>query len=81
MGGKLKAWTEDSVVPLSVGLLLMLLFAAMWTGARSETVEAHTKAIVEIKADQAEYMKTVQAIDSRLSRIEGAVGVKSSRRE
>lgn len=69
--------TLSEKTPVTVGLVITAIGGVFWLSMVFAQGQENAKAIAEIKAEKAEYSKTVNDINQRLSRIEGAVGVKN----
>lgn len=70
---KLKKISEDTLIPLS--FIVVLSGGVFWITSMYSEVKANTQSIQELKETNEAYIRTVQSIDSRLSRIEGKLGV------
>ena len=66
--------TENTLNPVS--LIVILLGGVVWLTIMYAQGNANAKAIEQLSQRQDEYTKTVLTIDTRLSHIEGALGVK-----
>ena len=66
--------TENTLIPVS--LIVILLGGVVWLTIMYAQGNANAKAIEQLSQRQDEYTKTVLTIDTRLSHIEGALGVK-----
>ena len=73
----MKTITEQTLLPLSlVGVLIggVFWFSNLWAISKQNSEE-----IKEIKSKQEEYVQNMYQVNQRLSRIEGALGVKNGR--
>lgn len=66
----------DTVVPL--GFIGVAITVGLWMGALDASTKSNTSEISELKRSQKEYVETVEKIDRRLSRIEGALEISTS---
>jgi hypothetical protein len=66
--------TPDTLFPISLIIVIMSGVAGL-TNIYAQTAE-NTKAIVELNHKQDEYNKNLLEVSIRLSRIEGALGVR-----
>jgi hypothetical protein len=66
--------TESTLVPIS--LVLVLIGATAWASAIHTDVVRAGESIKQLEGKQDEYIRTIQKIDERLSRIEGQLGLK-----
>ena len=73
MPEKLKKLSEDTLIPVS--FMVVLAGGIFWLSSMYSEVKANTTSVDELKKTNEAYMKTVQSIDTRLSRIEGKLGV------
>lgn len=64
---------------ISIGLVLSFIGGVLWLSEMHAETIANAKALQEISEQQTEYNHNIIEINTRLSRIEGALGVKHGR--
>lgn len=78
MKERVMAITKDYAIHISLGALLAFGGAVWWMSATYATIRINEKNITEIKSTVVTELKS---INTRLSRIEGALGVKKPENE
>lgn len=71
--------SEDT--KFTLGAVAIIVSAILWLSQLSNSVQAVNKTVMEIQVDRAEYLQNVQAINQRLSTVEGYIkGMRDSKR-
>jgi uncharacterized membrane protein YukC len=64
---------------ISVGLSILLVGGAFWATMTYAQTNQNKSDIVELKQANSEYLKTIQALNDRMSRMEGMLMVLSGK--
>ncbi len=76
MSSQLKPITHNSIVPISMGMLISMAVGLIWMAGLSFSVNADSKRIEKVESNQEAYVKNLQEIKEQLANIQGGLGIK-----